>query len=188
MNSKFRKFLFSIFGISSWFLVIFMIFMSVKFYNDLIGNRHCPLVLEVVMYMFITAACSFLLIIPNIFSDSKITPFTISPIFLWKNRKCKWVYHVELGHYMMSVRGGEIYLYQCNVFYHKLIFRMDSVDDIDIVSQRIKSRLDDIYKNKLEDIKKEKKIKSSIDNLMKWDGYLDKQGRRDGKIKEILGK
>ena len=64
---------------------------------------------------------------------------------------------------------------------------MDNIDDIDIVSRRIKSRLDDIYKNKLEDIKKEKKIKSSIDNLMKWDGYLDKQGRRDGKIKEILG-
>ena len=68
--------------------------------------------------------------------------------------------------------------------------RLDTIQnsgDVDHISRVIKSKLDDIYKDKLRIIKRENDKKKNADNILQWDGYLDKQGRRDGKIKEILG-
>lgn len=160
-------------------------FLSTHFANLLNRDKTGALFyLETIFFIFISGFVIFAIVL---FSGRHIRPFVISPYFLFVNRKYKWVYHVELGHYMLSIVDDELKLYQVNPFYFKCIHTIQNSGDVDHISRVIKSKLDDIYKDKLRIIKRENDKKKNADNILQWDGYLDKQGRRDGKIKEILG-
>ena len=73
------------------------------------------------------------------------------------------------------------------------IFTVDDVLEIDTpnrsikyISDTVKSHLDWLYKNQLDDNKKAEFIKSKNDEIRKWDGFLDVPSRRDKKIDELL--
>lgn len=105
-------------------------------------------------------------------------------------RKYKFVSHSELGYYIFIFDGNEGTLYEVNWFSLKYILVLDLNSfgyDSEKISNRIKLHLDDLYKFKLEEIRRGDNTKNSIDSLInKWDGYLDKVSRRDSKIDQLL--
>ena len=54
------------------------------------------------------------------------------------------------------------------------------------ISDSVKSHLDWLYKNQLDDAKIAERIKAKNDEIKKWDGFLDVPSRRDKKIDELL--
>lgn len=56
----------------------------------------------------------------------------------------------------------------------------------DQISEKFKKVLDKIYTKRLEDNKEKDAIKKRKKEVLEWDGYLDKEGKRDNKIKELL--
>lgn len=116
MKARFSKFLFMILGTFTW---VSFFFLSTYFANILNRDETGVLFyLETIFFIFISGFVIFAIVS---FSGRHIRPFVISPYFLFVNRKYKWVYHVELGHYMLSIVDDELKLYQVNPFYFKCI-------------------------------------------------------------------
>lgn len=94
--------------------------------------------------------------------------------------KHKKIYHGDLGVFYMSVySGGEtkILVHKQGLFHVKEMFSIDHYGDMNVTKDKIKSKLDKMYKKKLETIRIEK-------TALDWDGYLDTQSKRD----DILNK
>ena len=79
------------------------------------------------------------------------------------------------------------------IIYEQGIFSINKLTDIDTdcytieqISDRVKSHLDWVYKNYLQDAKEAEVLKAKQDEIKKWDGYLDVPTRRDKKIDELL--
>lgn len=94
--------------------------------------------------------------------------------------KQKKVYHSDLGYFYIEydIKGEKTTLYEQKIFTQEKISEIGSIDP-DYISVRIKSILDDKYRTKLETEQKKKKIET-------WDGFLDKIGKRDQKIDQII--
>ena len=105
-------------------------------------------------------------------------------------RKYKFVSHSELGYFILIFDGYKAKLYEVNWFSLKHIMPIDMYDykyDQEMISNRIKSFLDDLYQIRLAEIRRKEDIKNSIDSLInKWDGHLDVVSRRDSKIDQLL--
>lgn len=168
MKARFSKFLFMILGIGTWVSFLFLSTYFASLLNR--GERVTIFYLESIFFIFISAFIIFAIFVS--FSGRYKRPFVISPYFLFVNRKYKWVYHVELGHYMLSIVDDELKLYQVNPFYFKCIHTIQNSGDVDHISRIIKSKLDDIYKDKLRIIKRENDKKKNADNILQWDGVF----------------
>ena len=102
-------------------------------------------------------------------------------------RNIKWIYHSELGYFPSVIGKKKLFLYRQN------IFTVDDLVDIDTsgrtikyISDNVKSHLDWLYKNQLDDAKIAERIKVKNDEIRKWDGFLDVPSRRDKKIDELF--
>jgi hypothetical protein len=110
--------------------------------------------------------------------------------YIWnfkRYRNVKWIYHSELGYFPSVIGKKKLFLYRQN------IFTVDDLVDIDTsgrtiksISDNVKSHLDWLYKNQLNDNKAAELIKAKNDEIRKWDGFLDVPSRRDKKIDELL--
>jgi hypothetical protein len=110
--------------------------------------------------------------------------------YIWnfnRYRNIKWIYHSELGYFPSVIGKKKLFLYRQN------IFTVDDLVDIDTsgrtikyISDNVKSHLDWLYKNQLDDNKRAELIKAKNDEIRKWDGFLDVPSRRDKKIDELL--
>jgi hypothetical protein len=110
--------------------------------------------------------------------------------YVWnfrRYRNVKWIYHSELGYFPSVIDKKKLVLYRQN------IFTVDELVDIDTpgrtikyISDTVKSHLDWLYKNQLDDNKAAELIKAKNDEIRKWDGFLDVPSRRDKKIDELL--
>jgi hypothetical protein len=63
------------------------------------------------------------------------------------------------------------------------LFSVNFGGDVDGLRIAIKNHLDDIYHRELEQMRNKKELKNS---LKKWDGYVDKQSKRDDRLNQLL--
>jgi hypothetical protein len=129
------------------------------------------------------------------FLSSNIDIFTFNYLNILFKYKSKYVYHDKLGYFIMEFNGEKISVYRQSILYKKELFCLEindldsnSINFTELVADKIKAKLDEVYKKKVEEIKVIEKIKNKSDLIDKWDGYLDTQSRRDDKIDNILGK
>lgn len=94
--------------------------------------------------------------------------------------KQKKVYHSDLGYFYIEydIKREKTTLYEQKIFTQVKISEIGSIDP-EYISKRIKTILDNKYKEKLEEEHKKKKMET-------WDGFLDIQGKRDQKIDQII--
>ena len=99
----------------------------------------------------------------------------------------KWVCHSELGYFPTIIRKRKLIIYEQGIF---SINKLTDIDTdrytIEQISDRVKSHLDWVYKNYLQDAKEAEVLKAKQNEIKKWDGYLDVPTRRDKKIDELL--
>lgn len=152
-----------------------------------------PLYAKILMLILLTAlGLAIFMIVPMLFfSDGKITPFIISFVHIFEDMK--WICHSDLGYFIASFeRNGDIIIYKQGFLHVKEIFTFngngygegDALTKV--VADIIKSNLDSIYRERIRKENEYKEHRKKVDSLKKWDGYLDVQGRRDGKIKDLL--
>ena len=99
----------------------------------------------------------------------------------------KWVCHSELGYFPTIIGKRKLTIYEQGIF---SINKLTSIDTdrytIEQISDSVKSHLDWVYKNYLQDAKEAEVLKAKQNEIKKWDGYLDVPTRRDKKIDELL--
>jgi len=184
MSSKLKNVLFHFFGIS---LVILGAVLCTWF------GKMCLIDSTNISAVFFSSLFFFLIwnlitngLIGGAIMDGKKSIFN----YIWnfkRYRNIKWIYHSELGYFPSVIGKKKLVLYRQN------IFTVDDLVDIDTsgrtikyISDSVKSHLDWLYKNQLDDNKREELIKAKNDEIRKWDGFLDVPSRRDKKIDELL--
>ncbi len=105
-------------------------------------------------------------------------------------KKTKIVHHEHLGDFILKVDkiipgGKELDLYQQNWFGLKRIACFELVDNPEVLSKRIKSKLDEIYSQKLFQSDQKNRFNQKVNKIMEWDGYLDVVTRRDDKLDKL---
>lgn len=186
MNSKFKFVLFHFFGISLFILGAILCTWLGKI---CLKDEHSSSLPE----LFFSSLFFFLIwnlitngLIGGAIMDGKKSIFN----YVWnfnRYRNIKWIYHSELGYFPSVIGKKKLVLYRQN------IFTVDEIVDIDTpgrtikyISDNVKSHLDWLYKNQLDDNKRAELIKAKNDEIRKWDGFLDVPSRRDKKIDELL--
>lgn len=158
-------------------------------YFSLINEKHSnPVAAYIAMALImilVTAFAMFLgAIINKIFEDSGKTiflAFFLSPIFKKRKRIC----HSELGYFELAIDEDKLEgqlirqrLLYCETFCK---FRIDNPN----LMESIKKHLDMEYSHIIEKREESRKKKEFVEQLMKKDGYLDPQTRRDKKIGDL---
>lgn len=90
----------------------------------------------------------------------------------------KRIYYSELGYFWSFKFKDKIYVYKQGYFHLILLFSVDFSDNITSVAAEVKRNLEYHLK---EDIRK-KKVNDTYKN---WNGFVDVQSERDGKLNDI---
>lgn len=194
-NIKLKRFFLILFSISYWGLFAFSTICAVKATIDVSTKPNDAItgyiigmclisILIVFVFTLVSCAIAFL---PT--RDNEDYWLVTSGIQLIK-KKYKFVSHSELGYFILIFDGSDADLYEVNWVSLKHIISLNmnnhNYDPVKI-SNKIKSKLDDLYQIRLEEIRKKEDIKNNINKLVtKWDGHLDVVSRRDSKIDQIL--
>lgn len=114
--------------------------------------------------------------------------FPVGLLFYFFLGKYKYIYHAELGYFITSVSSTNITVYKQGIFNMKEIvfIVINERMEIEAIQDGIKKALDSYYHEKLKKVEEYNKDISTVNNVMKWDGYLDKKGKRDNKLNDIL--
>jgi hypothetical protein len=105
--------------------------------------------------------------------------------YLKKLKRTKSVYHSILGRFLCisDDKFESINVYDLKIFYIRCLDSFYTNNrDTDYIAKSVKEIIDVEYKERL----KKQKIEDRINNMKKWDGYLDTEGKRDDKINKIL--
>jgi hypothetical protein len=101
----------------------------------------------------------------------------------------KWIYHSDLGYFLSNIDDNFISVFDQGIFMSHYLFRISNTGNIEGMASEINNRLNGQLSAKREIIRIEKQKYEKIEKVLKeWDGYLDKAGRRDKKIDELLKK
>ena len=182
-----------VYSISYWLLFAFLAFITIYTFISNAPNPKGGGFLVAMCFLSIVVIAIFALI-PAMIAflpkrDSQHYGVVTGGLELLR-RKYKFVSHSELGHYIFIFDCYDAVLYEVNWFSLKYILDLDLHNykyDPEKISNRINSHLDELYKVKLAEIRRAEDIKNGVDGLInKWDGYLDKVSRRDGKIDQLL--
>jgi hypothetical protein len=92
--------------------------------------------------------------------------------------KFKRIYYSELGYFWTLKIKDKIYVYKQGYFYLSLLFYVNIDDNINKTMNDIKTELDYIFREEI-------KIKKINDVYKDWNGFLDTQSERDGKLNDI---
>ena len=140
-----------------------------------------------ILVSVIIISLNVLLLLP--FDGSKVHPFFIGIVSLIDNyKKTKWVYHDDLGFFISVFEDEKIIVYKQGFLYMKELFIVYNDGNVKSISNAVKNNLDEIYRTKVSKAEEQRRINDKIDVIKEWDGFLDTQSRRDGKIKQLLGK
>ena len=122
-------------------------------------------------------------IINKLFEDSGITIFTA--FFMISFQKRKRLYHSTMGEFELIIDEDDLegILVKQGFFSCKEIGKFD-LDKYSLM-ENIKKYLDTIYKDEIEKEKESKRKKELVKGLMKEEGYLDVEGKRDDKITKL---
>lgn len=183
---KFKRLVFSLLSISV--IVISLWFSTYIGFNKNTGATHIVQSILMSLLVFILSLSIVLIIAMMLSGTTKRHTFLSGIVSLIQNRNVKYVYHDELGYFLISFCGDKIYGHKQGFMYINQIFDLYNDGDLERISKVIKENLDQIYYHKLEKERKSNDIKDKIDSMKKWDGYLDTKGRRDGKLNDLLGR
>jgi hypothetical protein len=167
-------FLFSIFS------GIFITFFSV-IPNKSIGSFIGILLLSLVVCFL---AFVILALIENKIRDYDYMSFMGGILFISKRNK--FVFHNELGYFICIVQEDRITVHDQKLFYMKDIVNIQNTGTSEQIARKIKNGMDKEYKSRVEEIQEKKRIKAQLDEVAKWDGFLDVESRRDEKIKKLI--
>ena len=99
----------------------------------------------------------------------------------------KKAFHSELGEFYLKAKfsnnDAKILVYEQKYFYMIEKFEMKYDGDIDSFKNRLKMRLEEIYKEKNKEIIQQKEFLNKWNN---WSGAVDKQSEREMKLKELM--
>lgn len=118
-----------------------------------------------------------------IFYHFFITLFTIRSL-----KKSKVIHHEYLGDFIIQIdnsRSWEVMLFKQDWFglEHLNSFGLES--DPETLAKNIKSRLDDLYSEKLKEDDMKNRFNQKVNKIMEWDGHLDTVTRRDDKLEKL---
>ena len=186
MSSKFKFVLFHFFGISLFLLGLYFCIVLGKISVEYDKSHSIYGAIGATLFFFAIWNLLTNGLIGGAIMNGKKSIFN----YLWnfsRYRNIKWIYHSELGYFPSVIGKKKLILYRQN------IFTIDDVLDIDTpnrtikyISDSVKSHVDWLYKNQLDDNRKAELIKAKNDEIKKWDGFLDVPSRRDKKIDELL--
>jgi len=91
----------------------------------------------------------------------------------------KKIYYSDLGYFWIRQSGNLIIVSKQSWFFTKALFTVYNNGDIESIKNSIKKKLEDIYKEELEEKRKKKLIQG-------WDGYIDIVSKRDDIINKII--
>lgn len=156
----------------------------------------------IAMYSLLLLLCAG---IENMFGDDVYT-FLYVPIL--NSKILKTIYHIDLGYFIIGINtkeseyGGVAFNidgYNQSFLYKRRLFSEINVVDISEkeISITVKHMLNHIFRNRINEEKQREIIRKAYkynkgiiddakDKLKKWDGFLDKESRRDGKIDRLL--
>lgn len=121
----------------------------------------------------------------KIFKEKTYSIISLMVPFLIKHKE-KWAFHSELGPFLVSITKNKINVYQQNYLTLIEISEFDNNGNESETTNQIKISLDSYFKNKLEIKRLANLSKDKLNTLDNWDGYFDKQTRRDNKIDKLL--
>jgi hypothetical protein len=186
MSSKFKFVLFHFFGIGLFLLGLFLCTYIGKISVEYDKSHSIYGAIGSTLFFFAIWNLLTNGLIGGAIMDGKKSIFN----YIWnfkRYRNVKWIFHSELGYFPSVIGKKKLVLYRQN------IFTVDDLVDIDTpgrtikyISDSVKSHLDWLYKNQLDDNKRAELIKAKNDEIRKWDGFLDVPSRRDKKIDELL--
>lgn len=90
----------------------------------------------------------------------------------------KRIYYSDLGYFYMSGKS-KLTIWNQGYFTSNKLFHVYYNGDIEQTTYEIKSKLEAIYQEELEENRKRKLLKD-------WNGYLDKKSERDDKLNKLL--
>ena len=122
-------------------------------------------------------------LINKLFEDSKITIFTAFIFISFQKRKR--LYHSTMGEFELIIDEDELE----GILVKQGIFSCKEIGKFDLnkysLMENIKKYLDAIYKDEIAKEKESKRKKVLVEGLMKKEGYLDVEGKRDDKISKL---
>ena len=177
---KLKRFLFLSLGI--------LVIAGIIFGASLIGinTKSDYVILKIVISLGLVIALSLVTFLIEMMFGDNFRSFLLASLSIFFDQHNKLVYHDDLGYFFTSFRDEKVTVYRQGIFYIKELFTVFNDGNPDYVSKCIKKKLDEMYSDKVKNERYKKDISDKINNLKKWDGYLDKRGRRDGKLNEIL--
>lgn len=127
--------------------------------------------------------CIMGVVINKLFEDSGITIF--AAFFLVSLQKRKRLYHASMGEFELIIDEDDMKgrlvrqgFFSCSQI---AIFDIEREDFM----ETIKKHLDSKYKDEIAEKEERKRKRELVGKLMKEDGYLDVEGKRDDKITKL---
>lgn len=124
-----------------------------------------------------------LVFIESMFFKEK-THSIIRFLVTFKNHKEKWIFHSELGPFLIMITKKRITIFKQNYLTLIEIEKIENIGDVKLTIIQIKDILDIHFINVIETIKNNSNQR--LNSLDEWDGYLDTQTRIDNKINKLL--
>ena len=122
-------------------------------------------------------------LINKLFQDRKITIFTAFIFISFQKRKR--LYHSTMGEFELIIDEDDLE----GILVKQGIFSCKEIGKFDLnkysLMENIKKYLDAIYKDEIAKEKESKRKKVLVEGLMKKEGYLDVEGKRDDKISSL---
>lgn len=122
-------------------------------------------------------------------SGEKNFSFIMAPFSIEKENK--YIYDSNSGYYLAMINDADeklkLLIYKQNILSIKELFEIDLVYCLS--EEDIKNKLKSLFDNmeRENNFKKPKnKYSTQYENFKNWDGYVDKQSRRDGILDKLL--
>ena len=189
---KFKNFMFNVIAILFHIGIIYLLYLSVDaILTDSKDNFRINWALGIfsgfIIGVVLIGGRYFLRFLDKeIYDQNNIVTFLGYIYYCTELKNRKWVYHSDLGYYLCIITADRVKIFEPKFFYMKEIHDSYNNGDVDRISSSIKKSLDSEYSDILHKMKVDKEDKEKIKKIKSWDGYLDKQGRRDNKIDKIL--
>lgn len=95
----------------------------------------------------------------------------------------KKINYSKLGTFYIKYNENDIRVYKQGIFCLDEVLLLNNYYDINETKNTIKNSLDSMYEN---EIRKKERRDKKLSNIKNWDGYVDKQSKRSGRLEEII--
>jgi hypothetical protein len=186
---KFKRLIYSLTSILLYTLIMLGSFYILYNFDSNIDNIN-NMFNQYIARFFYLCSIIFLDFILLVFIESMLfkekTHSIIRFLVPFKNHKEKWIFHSELGPFLIMITKKRITIFKQNYLTLIEIERFKNIGDVKLTIVKIKDILDKHFLNVTETINNDNNSKEILNSLDKWDGYLDTQTRINNKINKLL--